>query len=140
MINAACKLYNKLVNIYASQYSKFSEDLKKRVNDLNKTKILILDFNFDEGEDVLPPMPPLDEYEEVKLEPEETTAERIKLNPRKRKNTGTRLKILSPNQLLTRLPILLAQIKAGKNPYKLKNEVRKIQYLLYQHDKIIKKV
>ena len=126
--------------MYASQYSKFSDDLKKRVNDLNKTKILILDFNFDEGEDVLPPMPPLDDYEEVKLEPEETIAERIKLNPRKRKNTGTRLKILSPDQLLTRLPILLAQIKAGNNPYKLKNEVRKIQYLLHQHNKIIKKV
>ena len=52
----------------------------------------------------LPPMPPLEIDEEVKLEPEETIAERIKLNPRKRKTARTRLKILTPNNLLTRLP------------------------------------
>ena len=42
-----------------------------------------------------------------KLEPEETIAERVKLNPqkRKRKNEKTGLKILTPNKLLTRLPI-----------------------------------
>ena len=50
------------------------------------------------------------------------------------------LKILTPNKLLTRLPILLAQIKAGNNSYKLKNEIRQILYLLYQHNKITKKV
>ena len=49
------------------------------------------------------------------------------------------LKILTPNKLLTRLPILLAQIKAGNNSYKLKNEIRQILYLLYQDNKITKK-
>ena len=34
------------------------------------------------------------------------------------------LKVLTPNKLLTRLPILLARIKAGHNSYKLKNEIR----------------
>ena len=48
------------------------------------------------------------------------------------------LKILTSNKLLTRLPILLAQIKAGNNSYKLKNEIRQILYLLYQHNKITK--
>ena len=37
---------------------------------------------------------------------------------------GNRLKILTPNKLLTRLTILLARIKAGNNSYKLKNEIR----------------
>ena len=37
---------------------------------------------------------------------------------------GTRLKILVPNKLMTRLPILLPQIEAGNNLSKLKNEVR----------------
>ena len=69
-------------------------------------------------------MPPLEDYEEVKLEPEEAIAERAKLNPRKRKLTGTVLNILTPNKLLTKLPILLAQIKAGNNLNKLKNEIR----------------
>ena len=50
------------------------------------------------------------------------------------------LKILTPNKLLTRLPMLLAQTKAKNNSYKLKNEIRQILYLLHQHKKITKKV
>ena len=42
------------------------------------------------------------------------------------------LKIVTLNKLLTRLPVLLAQIKAGNNLYKLKKEIRQILYLLYQ--------
>ena len=53
---------------------------------------------------------------------------------------GKRFKILTPNKLLTRLSILLAKMKAGNNSYKLKNEIRQILYLLYQHNKITKKV
>ena len=53
---------------------------------------------------------------------------------------GKILKILIPNKLLTRFPVLLAQIKAGNNSYKLKNEIRQILYHLYQHNKITKKV
>ena len=41
------------------------------------------------------------------------------------------LEILTPNKLLTRLPILLVQIKAGNISYKLKTEIRQIAYLLY---------
>ena len=50
------------------------------------------------------------------------------------------LNVLTPNKLLTRLPILLAQIKAGNNSCKLKKESKQILYLLYQHDKINNKV
>ena len=52
---------------------------------------------------------------------------------------GTGLKILTPNKLLTRLLISFAQIKAGINSQKLKNEIRQILYLFYQHNKITKK-
>ena len=45
-----------------------------------------------------------------------------------------------PNKLLTRLPVLLAQIKAGNNSYKIKKEIRQILYLSYRHIKITKKV
>ena len=51
---------------------------------------------------------------------------------------GKGLKILTSNKLLSRLPILLAQIKAGNNSYKLKSGIR-IIYFLYQHNKITKK-
>ena len=50
----------------------------------------------------LPPMPVLEEAEEVK--------------------EGKGLKILTPNKLFTRPSILLAQIKPGNSLYKLKNE------------------
>ena len=49
------------------------------------------------------------------------------------------LKVLTSNKLLSRLPILLVQIKAGNNSYILGNEIRWILYLLYQHNKITKK-
>ena len=39
---------------------------------------------------------------------------------------GKGLKVLTPSKLLTRLPILVAQIKAGNNPNKLKSEIRQI--------------
>ena len=40
---------------------------------------------------------------------------------------GTGLKILTPQQILQRLPIALAQIKAGKNTESLLNEIRQNQ-------------
>ena len=88
--------------------------------------------------------------EKSKSQPEETIAERLKLMPRERKSDSTTkksvippvwplegdqeknadeeevkegkvLKIVTPNNLLTRPPILLAQIKAGNNSNKRKN-------------------
>ena len=53
---------------------------------------------------------------------------------------GTGLKILTPNQMLKRLPIALAQIKAGNNSEGLLNEIRQIAYSLYRLKEITKKV
>ena len=53
---------------------------------------------------------------------------------------GTGLKILTPKQMLQRLPIALAQVKAGNNSENLLNEIRQIIYSLYQAKKISKKV
>ena len=44
---------------------------------------------------------------------------------------GEGLKILTPNQMLKRLPIALAQVKAGNKPESLLNEIRQIVYSLY---------
>ena len=49
----------------------------------------------------------------------------------KESQEGERLKILTPNQMLKRLPIALAQIKAGNNSESLLNEIRQIVYSLY---------
>ena len=50
------------------------------------------------------------------------------------------LKILTPNQMLKRLPIALAQVKAGNNSENLLNEIRQIVYSLYRSKEITKKV
>ena len=52
----------------------------------------------------------------------------------------SKLKILTPKQMLKRLPIALAQVKAGNNSENLLNEIRKIVYSLYQSKQITKKV
>ena len=53
---------------------------------------------------------------------------------------GTAPKILTPKQMLQRLPIALAQVKAGNNSESLLNEIRQIVYSLYQSKQITKKV
>ena len=50
------------------------------------------------------------------------------------------IRISAPNKLSTRLPILFAHIKARNNSYKLKNEIRKIVYIPYKHNKITRKL
>ena len=42
------------------------------------------------------------------------------------------VKILTPNQMLSRLSITLAQLKSGNNSEKLKNEIRQLLYSLYR--------
>ena len=51
---------------------------------------------------------------------------------------GEGLKIITPSQMLSRLPISLAQLKAQKNFEKLKNKIRKILYYLYRSKKLTK--
>ena len=54
--------------------------------------------------------------------------------------SGSGLKILTNKQMLSRLPILLAQIQAGNNSAKLKNEIRQILYSLYRSKVLTKTV
>ena len=53
---------------------------------------------------------------------------------------GLGLKTLMPNQMLCRLPISLAQLKAGNNSEKLKNEIRQLLYSLYRSKKLTKQL
>ena len=53
---------------------------------------------------------------------------------------GTGLKILTPKQMLQRLPLALAQVKAGNNADILLNKIRQIVYSLYHWKQIPKKV
>ena len=55
-----------------------------------------------------------------------------------RATKGTGIKILTPKQMLQRLPMALAQVKAGSNSESLLNEIRQIVYSLYQSKQITK--
>ena len=78
-------------------------------------------------------MPPLETEEEAEkrqtsllIIPEETESDK--------EQSAKGLKIMTPNQLLTRLPILLAQKKAGNN------EIRQIIYSLYSSKNMSKTI
>ena len=75
----------------------------------------------------------LDTTDMPELESEESAAER-------RNQQGKGLKILTPDQMLSRLPITLAQLKAGNNSEKLKNEIRQLLYSLYRSKKLTKQL
>ena len=53
---------------------------------------------------------------------------------------GQGLKILTSQQMLSRLPILLAQLQAGNVSQKLKNEIRQILYLLHRSKELSKSI
>ena len=73
-----------------------------------------------------------DEYEAMR------ELENEKQNKTKKRQKGYGLKIMTPSQLLTRLPILLAQKQAGNNSQQLNNEIRQIIYSLYRSKNLSK--
>ena len=50
----------------------------------------------------------------------------------KQNQSGQGLKTLTPDQMLSRLPVTLAELKAGNNSQKLKNEIRQLLCSLYR--------
>ena len=67
------------------------------------------------------------------LESKESAAQR-------RNQQGQGLKILTPNQMLSRLPVSLAHLKLEKNSEKCKNEIRQLLYSLYRSNKLTKQL
>ena len=61
-------------------------------------------------------------------------------NTQRRNQPGRELKILTPNQMLSRLPTFLAQLKAGNNFEKHKNEISQLWNSLYRSKKLTKEL
>ena len=55
-----------------------------------------------------------------------------KIKALKKNIPGSGLKILTSQQILARLPILLTQVQAGNNSRELKNKIRQLLYSLYR--------
>ena len=107
---------------------------KKKSNEL----VNVINSGLKDLKEEIKKMP--EEEKEIK-DPEsivETVEEILKFN--RQQQSGEGLKILTPNQMLSRLPITLAQLKAGNNSEKLKNEIRQLLYSLYLSKNMTKQV
>ena len=80
--------------------------------------------------------------EEINTEKPRRIVEIVKeiLEFNKRYQEGQGIKILTPNQMLSRLPISLTQLQAGNNSEKFKNEIRQLLYSLYRSKNMTKQV
>ena len=74
------------------------------------------------------------------LQKGEGANEMSRVNASEWNERSERLKILTPNRMFKRLPIALAQVKAGNNSESLLNEIRQIVYSLCRSKEITKKV
>ena len=64
----------------------------------------------------------------------------VDFNKEVQKQQGSGLKILTPDQMLSRLSITLPQLNAGNNSEKLKNEITQLFYSLYRSKKLTKQI
>ena len=103
---------NKLVNVINSGLKDFKKEIKK----MSK-----------EEKEIEDPESIIEIFEEI-----------LKFNQQKQEGQG--IKILSPNQMLSRLSISLAQLQAGNNSEKLKNEIRQLLYSFYRSKNMTKQV
>ena len=110
--NNNTEMKNELVNLINSGL----KDLKKEIKKMSKAEI-----------DIGKPDNIVNIVEKI-----------LKFNEQNQQGQG--IKILTPNQTLNRLPIALAQLQAGNNYNKLKNEIRQLLYSLYHSKNITEQV
>ena len=129
----ASEMYNEYLETYFHQYTALSDNKKSNLdNNCDPVNLFLFDvYNYDD-------------WLKNKESPETDIKESVDLPEipplgDEKVREGTGLKILTPNKLLIRLSILLAQIRSGNNSNKLRNTIREILYLSYQHSKINKK-
>ena len=80
--------------------------------------------------------------DEIKIERPSKIADIVEriLEFNRENQEGQGLKILTPDQMLSRLPITVSQLKAGNNLEKLKNEIRQLLYYLYHSKNLTKTI
>ena len=103
--------------------------------DVNENQLYLINKSLTKMKNIIRKVP---ENKRFKIEENEKIieiAERI-LELNSENQLGLGLKILTPNQMLSRLPISLAQLNVGNNSEKLKNEIRQLLYSLYRSKKL----
>ena len=147
---------NKFSKYIAEEETDINEELFKRhfnfqrpsdifnslnnINDIEKNNKLV-DVIISGLKDLKKEIKEMSEEEKENEKPDKIVKivrEILKFN--KQNQEGKGIKILTPNQMLSRLPISLAQLKAGNNSEKLKNEIRQLLYSLYRSKNMTKQV
>ena len=99
--------------------------------DVNKNEVYLINKSLAKIKKVVRKVPENKRFKTEENEKIIDIVERI-LEINSENQLGLGLKVLTPNQMLSRLPISLAQLKAGNNSEKLKNEIRQLLHSLYR--------
>ena len=145
--NAGDEFFNSIQGDYNYILENPIKDSKDLQNYVEKAKNLVFEPGL-EPQYTPPPKPTRvnsssesEKEEKQKVKQRQKVAEKIHLQRIKTPpKSGTGLKILTPSQLLTRLPILLVQKQARNNSQKLNNEIRQIIYSLYSSRNLSKTI
>ena len=113
--------------------------LRDASDEINKSRVNLINKKLTEIKNLVKIVPKDKEFKIEENEKIIDIVERI-LDLNSENQLGLGLKILTPNQMLSRLPISLAQLKAGNNSEKLKNEIRQLLYSLYRSKKLTKQL
>ena len=128
-------------NVLFKEYFDYSnpDTMIKRLKDAGHEKDKSMVKNLNKMQKIFKNVPENKTFKIKENEKVTDIVERI-LELNSKKQLGLRLKILTPNQILSRLPITLAQLKAGNSSEKLKNEIRQLLYSLYRSKKLTKQL
>ena len=113
--------------------------LRDASDEINKSRVNLINKKLTEIKNLVKNVPKDKEFKIEENEKIIDIVERI-LDLNSENQLGLGLKILTPNQMLCRLLISLAQLKAGNNSDKLKNEIRQLLYSLYRSKKLTKQL
>ena len=108
------------------------------IDDYNKAKSLI-DKSFINFGDKVRSMPKGNKKDN-RIKALDIVNDILNFTSAERKIGGEGLKILTPHQMLSRLSITLAQLKAVNNSEKLKNETRQLLYSLHRSKKLTRQL
>ena len=137
------KINNELLSHYFyfnySSPSNMLNRLSDAKGDVNENQLYLINKSLTKMKYIIRKVP---ENKRFKIEENEKIIEIVEriLELNSENQLGLGLKILTPNQMLSRLPISLAQLNAGNNSEKLKNEIRQLLYSLYRSKKLTKQL
>ena len=132
---------NKLFNYYFrySSPSNMMDKLGNAEDEQNKEQVYFINKQLTKIKKIVKNVPQDRRFKTEENENIIDVIERI-LELNSETQLGKGLKILTPDQMFSRLPIILAQLKAGNNPEKLVNEIRQLLYSLYRSRKLTKTI